>query len=231
MISFSTILLRLGVTLILGALVGLEREVTEHAAGMRTNALVALGAALFTLIGEAGFASVVGHNIQADPTRIASYVVAGIGFLGAGTIFFQRERERVKGLTTAAAIWIVAAIGMACAVGWLLEAVAATALALIVQVALRYVERIVVPHNPANLQLLNVEVATGTGGQLIGQLYDACVRAGISIERVEIRAGEEKRTEKVVIGCYADDIPRLMRAVSEVKAISEVQAVSVEKTP
>lgn len=231
MISFSTILLRLGVALILGALVGLEREMTEHAAGMRTNALVALGAALFTLIGEAGFASVVGHNIQADPTRIASYVVAGIGFLGAGTIFFQRERERVKGLTTAAAIWIVAAIGMACAVGWLLEAAAATAFALIVLVGLRYVERIVVPHNPANLQLLNVEVATGTGGQLIGQLYDACTRAGISIERMEIRASEEKQVEKVVIGCYADDMPRLMRAVSEVKAISEVQAVSVDKIP
>ncbi len=98
-------------------------------------------------------------------------------------------------------------------------------------VGLRYVERFVIPHNPANPQLLNVEVATGTGDQLISQLYDACTRAGVSIERVELRAGEEKRTEKVVIACYADDISRLMRAVSEVKAISEIQAVSVNKTP
>lgn len=231
MISFSTILLRLGIALILGTLVGVEREVTEHAAGMRTNALVALGSALFTLIGGSGFSEVVGRYVQADPTRVAAYVVAGIGFLGAGTIFFQRDREQVKGLTTAATIWIVAAIGMACGVGWLAEAAVVTAFALIVLIALRYVERILLPHNPSHLQLLNVEVATGAGGRLIGQLYDACVRASISIERVEIRAGEEKQAEKVVIGCYADDISQLMRAVGEIKAIAEVRAVSVDTTP
>src|SRR6266849_2748797 len=84
-ISFLEILLRLGLALILGAIIGLERESTEHTAGMRTQALVALGSALFTIISAYGFTSFLGvPHIQIDPTRIASYIVAGIGFLGAG---------------------------------------------------------------------------------------------------------------------------------------------------
>ncbi len=102
MISFPTILLRLAVALALGALVGLEREQKEHGAGMRTLALVSLGSALFTIISAYGFMSLLGiPHITLDPTRIASYIVAGIGFLGAGTIFMSRQSDRVKGLTTA----------------------------------------------------------------------------------------------------------------------------------
>src|SRR3989442_3680496 len=124
MISFPLILLRLVLALVLGALVGLERESTEHPAGMRTNALVSLGSALFTIISAYGFAGLLSTlHIQVDPTRIASYVVAGIGFLGGGSIVVGRNSDKVKGLTTAAAIWVVAAIGMACGVGLLGEAV------------------------------------------------------------------------------------------------------------
>ncbi len=95
MISFPTILLRLSVALFLGALVGLERESRDHEAGMRTNALVALGTALFTIISAFGFLEFLSlAHIQIDPTRIASYVVAGIGFLGGGVIFLRQESER-----------------------------------------------------------------------------------------------------------------------------------------
>src|SRR5947207_2862734 len=133
MISFPEILLRLGTALLLGAVVGLERESSEHSAGMRTNALVALGSALFTVISAFGFLSMLGiPHIQLDPTRIASYVVAGIGFLGGGAILHQQGKEQAKGLTTAAAIWVVAAIGMACGAGFLWEAVASTLLTLVV---------------------------------------------------------------------------------------------------
>src|SRR5438552_12780833 len=133
MISFPESLLRLGTALLLGAVVGLERESSEHSAGMRTNALVALGSALFTVISAFGFLSMLSiPHIQLDPTRIASYIVAGIGFLGGGAILHQQAKEQVKGLTTAAAIWVVAAIGMACGAGFLWEATATTLLALIV---------------------------------------------------------------------------------------------------
>lgn len=86
-ISFSVILRRLGIAIVLGAVIGLEHESTEHGAGLRMQALVALSSSLFTIISTFGFVSFLGvPHIKIDPTRIASYVVAGIGFLGAGSI-------------------------------------------------------------------------------------------------------------------------------------------------
>src|SRR5579885_566608 len=103
MISLLPFLLRLGLALLLGALIGFEREITEHAAGMRTNALVSLGSCLFTLISAYGFCDFITvARGQSDPTRIASYVGAGIGCRGAGSIVFKRDAHTVKGLTTAA---------------------------------------------------------------------------------------------------------------------------------
>src|SRR3989441_11383310 len=97
-------MLRLLVALVLGAIVGLERERVERAAGLRTVTMVSLGACLFTIVGAYGFS-------QTDPSRVAAQIVTGIGFLGAGTIFLRKDL--VRGLTTAATIWTVAAIGMA----------------------------------------------------------------------------------------------------------------------
>src|SRR6476661_5847628 len=113
---------RLAIAAGLGAAVGIEREVREREAGIRTHLLVALGACLFTIVGAYGFHSFSG----VDPTRIAAQVVTGIGFLGAGTII--REGISVRGLTTAASLWIVAAIGMASGAGYYWPAVAGTAL-------------------------------------------------------------------------------------------------------
>ena len=112
MISFPEILLRLAVALMLGAVIGFEREQKEHAAGLRTLALVSLGCALFTIISAYGFLELLTiPHTTIDPTRIASYIVAGIGFLGGGTIFLSQQNEKVKGLTTAAKIqWQVAVI-------------------------------------------------------------------------------------------------------------------------
>src|SRR5438067_1442203 len=160
MISFPVILLRLVFALVLGALVGLERESSEHSAGMRTNAMVSLGSALFTVISAYGFASLLGTlHIQVDPTRIASYIVAGIGFLGGGSIIVARDSEKVKGLTTAATIWVVAAIGMACGAGLFLEAVTATLLTLIILVLLRFIERRLLPASSTHVQHLSIEIS------------------------------------------------------------------------
>ena len=133
MISFAAVALRLVLALLLGAIIGAEREFRVHEAGLRTMALVALGACLFQIISITGFADLVDlPHIQLDPSRVASYVVAGIGFLGAGSIFRAQGEERVKGLTTAATIWAVAAIGLASGCGLLLEELAATVLTLLV---------------------------------------------------------------------------------------------------
>src|SRR4029077_1092760 len=102
--------MRLGVGLVLGAVIGFERELHRQPAGFRTHALVALGSALFTIVSAYGFA---GSNV--DPTRIAAKIVSGIGFIGAGTIL--QHRGNIRGLTTAASLWSVAAIGMAAGAG------------------------------------------------------------------------------------------------------------------
>jgi putative Mg2+ transporter-C (MgtC) family protein len=118
--------LSLLVALGLGAAIGLEREISDKAAGLRTNILICVGSCLFMIVSK-NFTGVVG----ADPTRIAAQIVAGIGFLGAGAI--MHEGERVVGLTTAATTWVVAAVGMAVGVGDYSIAAFTTVMTLLVQ--------------------------------------------------------------------------------------------------
>ncbi len=101
---------RVVVAALLSMLVGIERERSGHAAGLRTHMLVGTGAALFTALSVLAFP-------EGDPARIAAQVVSGIGFIGAGTILRRRDGGKMHGLTTAASIWVTAAIGMACGSG------------------------------------------------------------------------------------------------------------------
>jgi len=126
---------RLSVGLLLGAVIGFERELHRQPAGFRTHALVSLGAALFTVVSAYGF-----EGPTVDPTRIAAQIVTGIGFIGAGTIL--QHRGSVRGLTTAASLWAVAAIGMASGAGMLAMAVIGTFLILVVLVFLDRVEEL-----------------------------------------------------------------------------------------
>jgi len=125
-------MLRLLVALILGAVVGLERERQERAAGLRTVTMVSLGSCLFTLVGAYGFPNT-------DPSRVAAQIVTGIGFLGAGTIFLRKDL--VRGLTTAATIWTVAAIGMAAGTSQYIVAFFTTLLILSVLMVLKPIEK------------------------------------------------------------------------------------------
>ena len=112
------LLARLGVAAGLGAALGLERELRDHEAGIRTNLLVCLGSAVFTIMSAYGFEDFLHSGaavVRADPTRIAAQIVTGIGFLGAGAII--RDGLNVRGLTTAANMWVVAALGIACGAG------------------------------------------------------------------------------------------------------------------
>ena len=119
----------------LGAVIGFERELHRQPAGFRTHSLVAVGSALFTIISAYGFA---GPSV--DPTRIAAQIVSGIGFIGAGTIL--QHRGNIRGLTTAASLWSVAAIGMAAGAGMLAIATIGTFLILVVLSVLDRIEEV-----------------------------------------------------------------------------------------
>jgi uncharacterized membrane protein YhiD involved in acid resistance len=157
-------LVRLLAAAVAGMLVGAEREATDQAAGLRTHVAVSLGASLFGIVSTLGFLEFEGNrgdtNVQIDVTRVASQVVVGIGFLGAGLIF--RQGTSVRNLTTAASLWVVAAIGLACGVGDIGIALIATLVLLVALVLLRplrtWIHRV---RHPMGSQRIEVTLRVG----------------------------------------------------------------------
>ena len=123
------LIFRVFVAALLGGMIGFEREYRAKEAGLRTHFLVAMGSALFMIVSQYGFNAVLSTSITLDPSRVAAQVVSGIGFIGAGTIIFQKHV--IKGLTTAAGLWVTSAIGLACGSGLYLLSVASTLLVLL----------------------------------------------------------------------------------------------------
>jgi putative Mg2+ transporter-C (MgtC) family protein len=130
MAEYLAFALHTGVALLLGAILGLERQYRGHPAGLRTNALVSVGAALFVSL-SAHFAEKTG----VDPTRIPSYIISGIGFLGGGVIL--REGFNVRGMNTAATLWCTAAVGTLCGLGFVTHAVLGAVIVLVIHLGLR----------------------------------------------------------------------------------------------
>ena len=142
MLSWQETLIRLALAAFFGALIGLERERKDWTAGMRTHMMVCTGSCLIMLVSAFGFADVLGKpNIVLDPSRVAAQVVSGIGFIGAGTILFLKQGA-IRGLTTAAGLWTVAAIGLATGGGMYFAAGATTVIALGILWAMQPLERL-----------------------------------------------------------------------------------------
>ncbi len=128
-ITHEEIVLRLFLALIVGALIGTERKIMHKPAGLRTHALVGLGAALFTIISTYGFLEFSGppyYRTNMDPARIAAQIVVGVGFIGAGLIF--KDENKVRGLTTAASVWLTAGLGTGIGAGMYFTVLAAAAM-------------------------------------------------------------------------------------------------------
>lgn len=142
-------ILRIFIAAILGGAIGLEREYRDKAAGFRTHFLVALGSALFMIVSAYGFAGATdAPDHRLDVSRVAAQVVSGIGFIGAGTIIFQKHV--VRGLTTAAGLWVTAAIGLACGGGLYLISTVCTLLVLFGLGALGTIQRKFIDHEDDN---------------------------------------------------------------------------------
>ena len=140
MLSEHQMILRLVVAAVLGSIVGIERERLNWVAGLRTHMLVCVGSALFMIVSFSGFADVLGQeHVGVDPSRIAAQVVSGIGFLGAGTIVFRSKV--VRGLTTAASLWTVAAVGLAVGGGLYVAAATTTGLIVLILAGIKPMER------------------------------------------------------------------------------------------
>jgi len=143
MLPIWEIAVRLLLAATLGAVIGFDRERHTWAAGLRTHMLVCLGAALAMIVSAFAFSDVLQQwpRVVLDPSRIAAQVISGIGFLGAGTIMFMHRENVIRGLTTAAGLWTVAAIGLAIGGGMYAAAVIATAVAWVILAALKPFER------------------------------------------------------------------------------------------
>jgi putative Mg2+ transporter-C (MgtC) family protein len=186
------VLLRLSVAAVLGGSIGMERELRERGAGLRTHLVVCVGSALFTLVSAYGFREFLidgGSVVRADPTRIAAQIVSGIGFLGAGAII--RQGLSVRGLTTAATLWLVAAIGMSTGAGYYSAAVITTLGALLTLGPLRIVAyRILHRYRPEVDRLLVQIPAGGSPGPVV----DAIEAAGGHVLSLEITQEGDRRS-------------------------------------
>jgi putative Mg2+ transporter-C (MgtC) family protein len=172
------VLLQLGLSVLLGGAIGLERELAGKPAGLRTNILICVGATLFTLMSIQLAFEGPGHG---DPTRVAAQIATGVGFIGAGTIL--HARGAVTGLTSAATIWVVAAIGMAVGAGAYIDALGTTALVMVVLYGLGYVERFAGRHLTRSHLLIHARPEP----QALEDLEILVRRAGVEIERTESR--------------------------------------------
>lgn len=194
---------RIAVATLLGALIGLERELTDQSAGLRTHISVALGAALFAIVSAYGFEEFVqpraDSNYQVDVTRVASNIVTGVGFLGGGAII--KQGATVRGLTTAASMWVTAAVGMAVGLGSYLMAWVSTAALLVALVGLRGPRRWLRSRGVLGKSVVTVHLRSGVdaGGVVsaLQQLDDVEIR-GLSVRpagdstvvRAELRGQE-----------------------------------------
>lgn len=193
-ISIWEIALRLSLAVIFGGLVGFERETHNRPAGFRTHILVCTGSALIMMVSAYGFINEFGNGYQLDPGRIAAQVVTGIGFLGAGTIL--QQRGSVRGLTTAASIWVVSGIGLATGIGFYAGAALATLLVLISLLYLGRVDRKILQRRRVRILQIKAVDQPGLLSRVTGVISDS----KLDLKKAYLQAHEyDSSLEKEVV--------------------------------
>jgi putative Mg2+ transporter-C (MgtC) family protein len=220
-LTWPEVLLRVVLAAIFGGVLGLERELREREAGLRTHLLVSVGSALFTIVSAYGFREFLNSGesvVRADPTRIAAQIVTGIGFLGAGAII--RQGLSIRGLTTAATLWVVAAIGLAAGAGYYSAAVISTVVALIALWPLRNMAYRVVRRFRGETGLLLVQLSAGESP---GGVIDAIDRAEARIESIEISHDADRRNLELTLELRRLNAQELVMQVADVEGVLEVR--------
>ena len=215
-LSWEEALLRLALAALFGGVIGIEREFREREAGLRTHMLVSVGSALFTITSAYGFRDFLVHGdavVRADPSRVAAQIVTGIGFLGAGAII--RQGLAVRGLTTAATLWVCAAIGLSAGTGYYSAALMTTLVALFLLWPMRIVARRLFdrPHT----HRLEVRLA-GEGGA--SGVLDVLERLGVRVSSFDLAEGEGGSTLDLLL-----DLPRGVMPEAVVRRLFAVPGV------
>ena len=188
--EFGTMTIRIFLAALLSGLVGLEREFNRHPAGFRTHLLVGVGSCLMMLLSLYGFAPYLNdhENIRFDPARIPSYVISGIGFLGAGTILVKGAT--IKGLTTAASIWVVAGLGLIVGVGMFAPAILTTVVVLLSLIFLNKFETLVL--NRSKKQYFHIFV---NEGRSLISIIDVFESKKVKILNISLRYAKSKKRD------------------------------------
>jgi len=211
------IILRLLLAAVLGGLIGAERERMQRGAGLRTHALVSTSSALVMAVSMYGFMQVISPGrIVVDPSRIAAQVISGIGFLGAGIIIFRKNA--VRGLTTAASIWAVAAIGLAVGSGLYTISIGATAILSFILTALKQLEKRFFPQK--NITRLTV----GLNSSAIKAVSDKLKTEGLKVLSMNVRANKQDDNTLKVEAIAEEKI--LGQVFQEIQSIAGVHSVS-----
>jgi len=217
--SLLDVVIRVLLALVLGGLIGLEREIREHAAGFRTHILVSVGAAVFTLSSYYGVA-----GTDYDPHRIAAQVVSGIGFLGAGAII--RYGVTVRGLTTAASLWAVAAVGLTCGQGFYGAAVITTVVVIASLSLLGFIERRLLYKRLGMAVGVRVQFRT-PGFKPLTVLLSALEQAHVQVKEMAVDPGEnDADTVHMRLS-----LPRTLTPTSALKiltSLDEVESVTLD---
>jgi putative Mg2+ transporter-C (MgtC) family protein len=206
----------LGLAFLLSALIGLEREIRHKSAGLRTYTLVGFGAALIMLVSKYGFMNVLVNNrIVLDPSRIAAQIVTGIGFIGGGLIFVRRTN--VRGLTTAAIVWLTAAIGMACGAGLPILALAVTAGHFVVVLGFPYIASRL-PRSRWTPSLL--QICYQDGREVLREVLVRCTQSNFAVSRLQV--------EKESPAALQDSADRTVTVALEVQGTGSVSKLAAK---
>lgn len=224
MISNLDIALRLLTAAVLGSVIGVNRGRLEWAAGLRTHMLVCVGSALAVIVSAYGFSHALQQDhVVLDPSRIAAQVISGIGFLGAGTILFLQKEQVIRGLTTAAGLWAVAAVGLASGTGLFFAAISATLILWVILALLKPVERrFIIPRKKyASIQI------TITHGAALSAVETVIADFHAPVERMLLRRDADGQDTVTVRFDLAYPAEKLALIADACRGITGAETVAV----
>jgi len=224
-IQDSDILIRILASIILGSIIGLEREITHKSAGLRTQILVCLGSCIFTILSIYGFSTAVTLYPLGDPSRVAAQIVTGIGFIGAGTVL--RQGLTITGLTTASTLWIGAAIGMACGCGQINIAAASAIIAAAVLVLIRMFEYRLLPSSKRQKKIKISFLCTEEDYQTVCSRLDELFPD--IAEFTHKSSEDENYPVKVSLKIFSKEKNPVMSADKKLSALKNIYAADIKE--